>query len=860
MPGDFFGLFIPDQQIRILNPTGRSQSSELLQFLQSPGRDPFKQREQEGGIDQHSGRAEIQFDDFRWPIEPNRWRFLADRNVNRLCITELGGVGKSKLVEELEYLTAQLHPDDIVMRFNLEDIPVCPRQLLFEAVPNFNDSLFVGRFKNDAQSACPEHPLDFDEQSLLLNQLKRGKFTWILDGIDQVSESAAHQKMKHVVAKFLEWYPKIRCVIAGRPYSIQRIWDQADLGASPNGTPIWKFCILQRFSIRADDQRPSQSERYLPAEIWDAVQQLEADELSLPRTLNILRQMNVEDAREARTASEIYWRVQRESIETSLWVVPNRRQDITLTTPELMMMLGILSLAMLVLFESPVTEIQGEKQIRRLLQYIKASGMWARFDTQWQFSSQITFNTAFGQLPLLGESSIRFHAFRGDGAGLPSHLEITDATVRDFYAALFAAKYVDEEFETAQATELSNSFNSRLTKIFSYPEATSIGRDYERYWRLLVDMPPQVGSDETSSDDSFAQMVRPVLMSREKLRPTETMYRLWPELLNRAGYLSSEDRSARNEKALQDATTKVQDEVWTRVFGENFDIKHRNSTQSQIEIQSIDLSNPIKQLLFDFLSEYPKLYLQEIRTTKTNGVVTWFEKGFKNIPSGKVHYGEGDTIKTIENRFQLNAYQTPNSIYSLFDPNHWNATKKGDRSSGQSFGLSESFSPSDKHPVICSTWFDAWAFSLWTGGRLPEETEWEGAARGTIGNLSATRTEYYFGDNIEDTLTEAGLTHYACYYKNSNGNTVAVDQKRSRPESISDELAWEPHPYGLLNMHGNVWEWCSNWYTATRSRVVRGGSFGDGAEYCTCSIRDYDFPASAYSSSGFRVARFPGKS
>ena len=95
-----------------------------------------------------------------------------------------------------------------------------------------------------------------------------------------------------------------------------------------------------------------------------------------------------------------------------------------------------------------------------------------------------------------------------------------------------------------------------------------------------------------------------------------------------------------------------------------------------------------------------------------------------------------EETRTISEPFELNAYQTTNDIYSLFDDFHWEATqKKAKRASGRSFGNSSSYSADEKCPVINLTWFDSWAFSTWCGGRLPSEIEWEGACRGTIGQL-----------------------------------------------------------------------------------------------------------------------------
>lgn len=134
-------------------------------------------------------------------------------------------------------------------------------------------------------------------------------------------------------------------------------------------------------------------------------------------------------------------------------------------------------------------------------------------------------------------------------------------------------------------------------------------------------------------------------------------------------------------------------------------------------------------------------------------------------------------------------------------------------------------------PVEYVSWKEAVEFcsKLGSGFRLPTEAEWEYACR------AGSETRFYYGDDPN----YSQLDQYAWYNSNSGKSTQAVGQKK-------------PNAFGLYDMHGNVWEWCADWYadslinttsvdptgpTSGETRVLRGGSWYSDAALCRSANR-----------------------
>jgi len=146
----------------------------------------------------------------------------------------------------------------------------------------------------------------------------------------------------------------------------------------------------------------------------------------------------------------------------------------------------------------------------------------------------------------------------------------------------------------------------------------------------------------------------------------------------------------------------------------------------------------------------------------------------------------------------------------------------------------------DAYPATYVSWDDAQAFmqklSKLTGKkvRLPSEAEWEYACR------AGTTTAYSFGDS------DRNLSDYAWW-----GGLVG-DGNAKNEQYAHQVKTKKPNPWGVYDMHGNVWEWCEDRYDAT-SRVLRGGSWYGSPGNCRSAYRYRRSPVNRNGNVGFRV-------
>jgi formylglycine-generating enzyme required for sulfatase activity len=163
------------------------------------------------------------------------------------------------------------------------------------------------------------------------------------------------------------------------------------------------------------------------------------------------------------------------------------------------------------------------------------------------------------------------------------------------------------------------------------------------------------------------------------------------------------------------------------------------------------------------------------------------------------------------------------------------------------------FKGSSTLPVERVSWEESKKFCEKVGMKLLSEGQWEYACRG------GTTTPFSFGENIN-----TGEVNYDGDHPYKNGEKGTDRQKTMEVGSFAG------NGWGLYEMHGNVWEWCEDWYaekypsgevkdpvntTTASNRVYRGGSWNSSARDGRSSFRDWLSADGRFSLLGFRVSR-----
>ncbi|KZS38515.1 sulfatase [Aquimarina aggregata] len=180
------------------------------------------------------------------------------------------------------------------------------------------------------------------------------------------------------------------------------------------------------------------------------------------------------------------------------------------------------------------------------------------------------------------------------------------------------------------------------------------------------------------------------------------------------------------------------------------------------------------------------------------------------------------------------------------------------------YGPNSTIEGKDNHPVVQVSWYDAMAYAFWAGKRLATEVEWEYAARG-----GRKDNIYFWGDDFKS------ATKYANFFQGNFPMSNNLEDSYVKTSSVG---SFPENGFGLLDMAGNVWEWCldtyypdaylqldkredgyfKKYYNQEQHKVVRGGSFLCSESYCTgyrAAARMSSTPDSGLEHTGFRCVK-----
>jgi len=843
------GPFIADQRMRrlVLPTDGSVQAMECF--------DPVKFRAARRKVEEEGKTGEVELPEgCHWQaIESpeDRVALLANGDAHpRMLITIEAGTGKTIAIQQIMYLRncyAQMfenisaeaslqngsedrlpnppRPKHLAIGAKFVDLPEDPKRYLH--IRGGRDPWLVEQLANNNKLADAEPNTLLQ---LVRRKLSLGQLTLVVDAFDQTGSRDVTSRVQ-ALADFINQYPEIQLVCAGRPNSI------LEYKQPLFGDGHWSVIQVAEF-----DQ--PQIIRYIGQDRFDAIKKtMDVEIQSQPRMLESIRRLSATSLRGLRTGSALQWKVISKTVAQSL-------EDQS-RPPRLSSLWRLISAIAFQMTDERnfdgVSEDDFEEFAERLMEQRPAIGQ--KYTNDFEQLEKDIFE--IGRLNELLDFAVL-------EAGKRLHVYFRNRTLQAFFAAMWVTRFSSTVEERAWLQ--SNPYLRG-----AYADHFQNGDLYE-FWKFATEMP---GGNAARNDNVYAATVASLfvpltddqpdscLVGAKLQRSTEMIWRSWWPLLE----LAIGERFA-NEEQMFAATNQLQKEVRQEFAKGHISLNHKSTIESIGScVNSTDKSagaDLAKRILQQYLAEFLSLAHGKAGDSKQQQLAATFDRhvdkdfgperndhGFVVVPKGEFYFGlKGDT-KTQPEDFWLSRFPVTNESIRLFDPSHGKKSKDK-KSEPERFDDYSDYSKLLQCPAIYCDWYTAWSFATWALGMLPDEFQWESASRGTMRPPRYEATKFGF-EGGDDELAE-----YAWFIENS---------KHVAHEMGGSQETKRANGFGLFHMHGSVWEWTSSWVErdlwidGTPSRCLRGGSFNSNASVCRCAFRFRNHPFNAYRSYGFRIAR-----
>ena len=761
-----------------------------------------------------------------WLEVPERWALFSDPAVRLLCIVDDAGMGKSISIGQIQY-ARQLHDSShLAIHCEFHELPHDWRGYFGHHPGTGTQEFLLSRLMHGC-GAKVDRASDIAALKQLLNaKLCQGQLTLLVDALDQSNRHEHSEEAASALAAFIKSEPRLRCVVSGRPFAIAHYWETLFSRCGSRSQDQWELVQLAEFT-------QDQAYKFVGEERAARLKLVQAEVLAIPRDLETILELEPEELDDVRNSADIYWKCFDRTLAKAM-----RDQQFRIKAPTAQKLFALLAFETVMrgLYAAVGEEkkgLQGEDFQEFADQLFESRKEQLGRDLSGGESLDNMLGT-LGALNIVidpGILSVESDANPNNPA--LRQLYFRNRTLQDFLAALWLVRY---------STPADRGWLKQRKYVQGDSDKSQENADLYQLWNFVCEMPAVA---QTSGRTGFVDLATSLLLPSDHpeftVRSTEMIWRCWPGMLQAAGSLTSKQRY---EKDMEPITRALQREA-----------RHIVESGETLPI----VGGSAKSSLLQFLGEYHRIRLHQHRRfgTKEARTANAFESGFRLCPpeshdSLESWFGNGGfwsssdssdnpIVISIANRFQMHQTPLTNSEYRLFDASH--ETRFSDY---------RSYSGKAGCPVIYLNWHDAWAVCTWLNGQLPSEFEWEYACRASPG-ATAARTEFCFGNEQER------LTDFAWHFENSVGETHEVLPARKAQRKESN--AW-----GLFHMHGNVWEWCSNWWAdtaedsvapeyASSSRCLRGGSFYRNPEYCRSARRSRNDPTFSNNFIGVRLSR-----